>query len=192
MGLFGPGSSYSRLGGGTQGASAHKAIENIAGPLEAELRDTPGEYFVLQAAGMLFACEAGAVGGVQPVRSMEESLARARQIMSAFSDVTTTDAAVLKSKAVNVYDQLKGAAANGIPAALLVGYLNDYLHHVDNGYLKRKGPAMSPALPKPSGGTRTDNEDWAETQAKFNQLLGRQAPTPSTSQAPKRWWEFWK
>lgn len=141
MGLFGPGSSYSHFAGGAVGAPAYEAIVSIAGQLEEELQDTPGEYFVLQAAGMLFACTASSVRGVQPVRSMAESLARAREIMGAFVDQLSTDPRTLEAQATRVYEQLRDLAARGVAPAQLVGRLNDYLHHVDNGYLRRKTPS---------------------------------------------------
>jgi hypothetical protein len=114
MGLFGPGSSISRLGSGAERTAAQKTIEDIGRPLEAELQDTRGEYFVLQAAGMLFASQVRANQGAEPVRSMEESLARARQIMDAFQDTPSTDMRILEAKASAVYEQFQQAASQGV------------------------------------------------------------------------------
>jgi len=139
MGLFGPGQSFSRLGDGTEGKVAHKVIEDIAGGIEMELKDTPGEYFALQAGGMLFASQQTTVSSARPVRSMDESLARAAQIMTAFSDKSCTEPAVLRVKANEVYVSLC-TAAKGTDPAVIVGQLNDYLHYVDNSHLKRRAP----------------------------------------------------
>lgn len=138
MGLFGVGSSIIRVGAGPEAAAAREAVENIGRALETEFRDTPGEYFVLQAAGMLFASQHGAVKGVEPVHSMDESLARARQIMGAFSDTPLTNPRVLDAQARIVYEQLREAAGKGVQAPLLIGHLSSYLHYVDNVYLRRR------------------------------------------------------
>jgi hypothetical protein len=138
MGLFGVGSSYSRL----PSAAARSAFTEIGGPLEEELADTPSEYFVLQAAGMLFACETGAADDPHPVRTMAESLARARNIMGSFVEQPAASADVLTSLANRTHGQLHAAAAR-VPAAQLVGCLNSYLHMIDNQHLQRKGVALS-------------------------------------------------
>ena len=133
MGLFSPGSSLGRIGG----EAAHTAIKEIAGRIETELHDTPGEYFALQAAGMLFASKTNAVSGVKPVRSMDESLSRAGQIMTMFSNKSSVKMHVLKVKATEAYDLLCVAAAKGINSAGLVGELNNYLHFVEASHLQR-------------------------------------------------------
>jgi hypothetical protein len=167
MGLFGIGSSYSRIGSGADGAAARKTVEDIGRSLETELQDTPGEYFVLQAAGMLFACEFRACEGVQPVRSMQESLARAAHIMDSLEDSASTKQEVLEARAHQVHEQFHAAVRSGVRPPLIVGYLNDYLHHVDNGYLRRRAGSASarPMFP---------------------------VHTLSRQQEARRWWQFWK
>ena len=136
MGLFGSGASVSRLGGAT-GAAARQVIEETAGGLEADMRDTPGEYLVLQAAGMLFASQTRTMEGAPPVGTMAAALARAEQILGAYADTPTTDPLALKLTATAVHARLEAAVAAGVEPAALVGQLNSYLHHVAGGYLHR-------------------------------------------------------
>ncbi len=149
MALFGFRSSFVRLGSGVNAAQARKAIEDINGTLESELQDTPGEYFVLQAAGMLLASELKAVEGGKPVESMDESLTRAKSILERFTDVPTTGSAVLAVKAQEVYDKLRRALANGAEGPMLIGHLNDYLHFVEGSHLQRRAQTNLD-LPLPS------------------------------------------
>lgn len=145
MGLFGAPASFSRLGTGEAGAAAHEAVQRIAGRLEQELQDTPGEYLVLQAAGMLFASQHQAISGIQPVRSLNEALARAWQIMERYSDSPTTRRPILETQAATAHRDLQAASTAGAEAALMVGQLNSYLHFVANGYLQRKSTDPSVA-----------------------------------------------
>jgi hypothetical protein len=138
VGLFGARSSITKLGGGAKGTAARKVIENIAGKLELDLQDTPGEYFVLQAAGMLFASNVRAITSFESVRTMDESFDRADLIMTSFHDAPVTDRPILETRARAVYNELEQAAASGVPAGLIVGDLNSYLHYVEGLYLKRK------------------------------------------------------
>ncbi len=145
MGLFGAPASFSRLGTGEAGAAAHEAVERIAGRLEQELQDTPGEYLVLQAAGMLFASQNQSISGIQPVHSLDEAFARAWQIMARYSDSPTTPRPILETQAATAHRELQAAAAAGVESALMVGQLNSYLHFVANGYLQRNNTDASVA-----------------------------------------------
>jgi hypothetical protein len=92
----------------------------------------------------LFASQANAVSDVKSARSMDESLARAAQIMTTLSDKTFIETELLKLKAGEVYDSLRAAAAKGANPALLVGQLNNYLHLVVDSYLEKKADDAAP------------------------------------------------
>jgi len=156
MGLFGPGPSYSRFDNGPDGVAASNAVEEIARRIESDLQDTPGEYLVLQAAGMLFACEHRAVERNTPVRTLDESFHEATRIMSAFRERPTTPVSTMKQKAKEVHGSFTCAHHKGIRPALLVAFLNHYLHTLDTEHLTRT--AQLTGMPPSDRRARSWNE----------------------------------
>lgn len=155
MGLFGIREPrVRRIGSFQERQHVEEILKPLVRRLEFELRDTPSEYLVLQAAGMFVATELGAVeanhvSGSRKIGlkdcSIEEALKEAQSILKTYG-IEKTVTSDLNNRTRELTGQLlKVVRDNEVSVGVLVSALDDLLDFFE-GHLPPRKPASDTSV----------------------------------------------